>query len=72
MRPKENENDKNDKGLIQEECVPKYIQSRINKLPFDDRADGKIYTIPKANEPIGTFPDFRYTFKPLQVCKILF
>jgi hypothetical protein len=41
-------------------------------LPFNNGADGKIDKIPKADQPIGTFPNGRYAFKPLQVGKITF
>ena len=41
-------------------------------MPFNNGADGKIDKIPKADQPIGTFPNGRYAFKPLQVSKISF
>lgn len=62
MRPKKNKENKNTERFKKKKTIPQYIGLWVHKLPFKENADGKIDSIPQADEKVGPSPNFRYAF----------
>ncbi len=67
MGPEEDQYDEYAEWLPKVEPVPQHVGERTFQLPLEERADRKIYGVPKAYVQICPFPDPGNTIDPLHV-----